>query len=79
MTLNAHSCKSEPHKELVSIDAFFYGDWEILAEHGITQKKAQEPRAKFPPPSPTEQGENNLKQKVLTDMCINVHVCYFVL
>lgn len=58
---------------------FSMGTGRFWAEHGITQKKAQEPRAKFPPPSPTEQGENNLKQKVLTDMCINVHVCYFVL
>lgn len=65
------SCKSEPHKE--SVDAFFYQDLEILAEHGIIQKNAQELRAKFPPQSPTEQRGNNLKHKVLIDMYINVH------
>lgn len=59
MALNAYSCESKPHKELVSVDAFFYWDLEILAEHGIIQKKAQEPRGKFPPQSPAQQGENN--------------------
>lgn len=60
----------------MSVDAFFYQDLEILTEHGIIQKKAQEPRAKFPPQSPTEQGENNLKHKVLMDMDINVNFFY---
>lgn len=59
VALNAHSSKSEPHTELVSVDVFLYWDLEILAEHGIIQKKAQEPRAKFLPQSPTEQGESN--------------------
>lgn len=53
------SCKSESHKELVSVDAFFCWDLEILTEHGIIQQNAQEPRAKFPLQYPTEQEENN--------------------